>query len=238
MSIFATYDTASGSSNGGGAGNADGFAVFDDWLGSFEGSLGWSRVQVGAGASVFTRLGEEEHPGICLFRTGTDTNGRAGIIQFDECILLGGGTYTVEWLVSIEDLSTAVDEYALRFGLGDTTGGADFGNGVYFEYDRTVNTNWLIKTAQAATRTTTDSMVAVAADQWDRFTIEINADATSVEYFINGTSVGTITTNIPNGGAATDGVGPDLMLVKSAGTNGRQIYADYFRMQCTLTTSR
>ena len=216
----------------------DGFVLHEDWLSSFEGTLGWSRVKSGTASDVFTQGGQSGHPGICLMRTGTDTDGRAALIQLDDCVLLGDGTYTVEWCFKIEDLSSAAQEYTLRFGMGDSTGSGDWGNGVYFEYDRTASTNWLIKTASASTRTSTTTSTAVAADQFDRFTIVINAAATLCTFYINGVSVGTSSTNIPNGGTDADGIGPDIVLEKTVGTTGRQMYVDYFNLTCLLTTSR
>ncbi len=62
---------------------------------------------------------------------------------------------------------------------------------------------------------------------------ELNADATSVEFFINGTSVGTITTNIP--ATQMDLVGT---MIKATGTTLRRSYLDYVGLRKVWTGGR
>jgi hypothetical protein len=82
-------------------------------------------------------------------------------------------------------------------GLGDTTDGSEFVDGVYFEYQAGSSANWRIGTANNSTRTETTTGTAVAGNTYVTLRWVINSAATSVEYFINGASVGTIATNIP-----------------------------------------
>lgn len=216
-----------------------GFIEHEDWISAtFAGNLNWGRAIVGAGTNAITNDAFLGHPGVLYLSTGTDTTGRACLITLDDCIILGDGQYQIEWLIRIEDLATVAEDYVLRVGFGDSTGAADWGYGVYFEYNRATSVNWLIKTADNSVRTSTTTSTAVTEDAWIRLTININAAATLCTYYVDGVSVGTINTNIPDGGTGADGIGPDIGIVKSAGGTSRTIYADYCTIICLLTTIR
>lgn len=64
-----------------------------------------------------------------------------------------------------------------------------------------LDTTWrlITMTATAGSVTNSDSGVSVQSSTSVDLSFEINADGTSVEFFINGTSVGTIATNLPTG---------------------------------------
>jgi hypothetical protein len=119
-------------------------------------------------------------------------------------------------------LSDATNEYIARMGIGNV-GGADFVEGIYFEYDRTSSTNWRYCTASTSTRTKNNSTIPVSTD-WTKLKIVVNADISSVEYFINDISVGTITTNIP----ATTIITPVLRMYKTAGSSMRTLKVDSY----------
>lgn len=216
-----------------------GFILHDDWMSAtFAGDLGWGRAIVGTGSNAITNDAFLGHPGVLYLSTGTDSNGRAMLITLDDCIILGDGEYQIEWLIRIEDLATVSEDYTIRVGFGDTTGSGDWTYGVYFEYTRATSANWLIKTADNGTRTSTTTSTAVAEDAWLRLTITVNAAATLCTYYVNGASVGTINTNIPDGGTGTDGIGPDIGIIKTAGNTNRNVYVDYCTIVCLLTTIR
>jgi hypothetical protein len=69
-----------------------------------------------------------------------------------------------------------------------------------------------------------------------RLKIVVNAAASSVEFFVNGVSIGTETTNIPS--AAGDEVYPMIGIFKSAGTTASLAQIDYVAFQIDLTTPR
>lgn len=177
---------------------------------------------------------DSNHPGIGRFTTGNGAASAIAIItdpNFTGSIKVGGGQIVYEYLVFITGLSTVTNEYTFRIGMGDSAN-ADFTNGIYFQYTRTTSVNWLIKTANASTRTTTTTSTAVAANAWTKLRAVINAAGTSIQFFINGVSVGTITTNIPT-------VGSQFIIhqVRSAG-NPSPIDVDYFTAFQAFTTSR
>ena len=175
------------------------------------------------------------NPGVVAFGTGSQTNGAAGVTMGPLAFLLGGGSVDWECCCGLQALSDAAQEYDFRAGLGDE-GTADFTDGVYFEYDRNVSPNWLICAANNGTRTKTASSIAVSAN-FTRLGIDINTGATSAEFFVNGVSAGTVTTNIPTASGRPLAIFA-TNIVKSAGTTSRYAYVDYIDIRQTLTTAR
>lgn len=144
-------------------------------------------------------------------------------------IVLGSGTYTVNWVFKILTLSTA-GLYTLNIGLGDTNNAAQQ-NGVYFSYTDSVNTgNWTLTTASGGVRTSVDSTVA-AATGWVNLGVKV-VNNTSCTYFINGTQVGSaIVTNIPS-----TSISPFWLLF--SGGSPPEFLIDLFYMTFTATTAR
>jgi len=170
-----------------------------------------------------------DHPGILRIAPGTTSTGLSAINWGITTMVFGGNTaYYWEWNVYIETLASVGDDYILRCGVGDslsTTSSTESSNGVYFRYNRSVSTNWVIETGKASTYTTTTTGTAVAAATWYRLRVEVTSGLTAT-FYINGSSVGTSSTNIPN--TAANVCGPLLRINKTAGTTGLFFYADYF----------
>lgn len=80
------------------------------------------------------------------------------------------------------------------------------------------------------------TQITLAANTWYRLRIVVNADGTSVAFYINGTLVATHTANIPTGTARLLGFG--WLLIKSVGTTARTALIDYLQFAQTFTTAR
>ncbi|MEN8236146.1 MAG: hypothetical protein ABFQ95_01135 [Pseudomonadota bacterium] len=177
------------------------------------------------------------HPGQWRFRLDNST-GRA-VVQHSSAaatrmIYLGSGSWTFEVLVNFETLSTALDEYITMWGLADARSDDVISDGVYFEYDRTNSVNFIGVTESGGTRTEVDSLIAVSttATTWRKLRFEINAAATSVEFFVDGVSIGTSSTNITSN---------DLQFFiradASTATGAKNVfYLDYVYLRNELTT--
>lgn len=228
----------------------------DDFIGTvstpanatLEGELGWtdmSRLFIGTdGWTPDSTLSSTAHPGVLgsgqvtvaigysvLFLGGA---GDAMGVPVNEW-KLGGGAITMNWVFNIATLSTITNRYIFRFGYGTTRTNADQVNGVYFEYSDNINTGqWNYKTANASTRTTSSSSIAVTTG-WHNAQITINAAASSISFTMDGVSLGTaITTNIP-----TVAVAPFIELLWVAGTvPANTVGLDLFYVTQTLTTAR
>jgi hypothetical protein len=110
------------------------------------------------------------------------------------------------------------------------------GEGVYFTYTHGENSgNWTLNTSDGAgSNTTADSGVA-ADTNFVNLKVVMNENGTSSEFFINGTSRGTITTTLPGTSEPTM---PFYGIIKSAGTTQRLLNLDALYLQCILTNAR
>jgi hypothetical protein len=147
---------------------------------------------------------------------------------------LGGGEYTFETDLLIPLLSTVGEEYITRLGFGDNYAG-DHNDGVYFEYDRLTNVNWLMCAANGGVRTKTDTGVAVAAGGWIRLKVVVNTAGTSAAFYIDGVYVGAVVANLPAGGAVFTNM---ILIVKSAGVTARAINIDWCWLHIDLAVTR
>lgn len=151
-------------------------------------------------------------------------------------IVLGGGALTIVWVFYIHVLSNVTNRYVYSIGMHDTLTGSTNSNGVYFNYSDNINSgNWQIIATSGGVSTTTNTATAVTTG-WHSCSIVVNAAATSVEYFMDGVSQGTIATaNIPT----TNPIGP---AVKANITAGNMAANDFRLDLCyltqTLTTAR
>lgn len=156
----------------------------------------------------------------------------------------GNGVWNYETSINLNSLSNAVDRYRLIIGFGSANNTTAEVNGVFFTYDEgaTLNgtaasPNWQCVTIQNSVRTLTTTTVAVTAATWDKLRIEINAAATSVGFYVNGTLVATHTTNIPLG-ANNRYVLAKQGIFKAIGISNRVMYTDYIGYENIQTTPR
>jgi len=209
--------------------------ILDDFLESTSlGSFTTDSTGTGATVSNATVTDINVH-GMWEMQTGTTSAGVAGIkLGNVSSFVLGQGLTIWEGKLRLPVLSTVGDEYFLRIGLSDS----DSGQGtdlVQFEYDRLTSTSWRARCRQNGTSSTTTTSGTVDT-LWNRLKFQVNAAGTSVDFFLNGTNIGTISANIPNV------TGRELTVAcsinKSAGTTNRVCDIDYITMDVDLTTAR
>ena len=218
--------------------------LFEDWISSSpSGLLGWTSFSAGAGStvSISNTLVTNNHFGILRLNV-QQVGGLAGVNLGNDQILAGGGAGFHEGLFYINILATAAQDYIFRTGLGDSSTTADYVDGIYFEYNRSVSANWLICTANNSVRTKIDSGVAVVAGSWIKLKSEINSAGNLISYYITSPSpgapvlVGTINTNIPTGAGRL--CGPNINYQKTVGNGNRDIFVDYVQGQIIFNTPR
>lgn len=205
----------------------------DDFVtGTSNSALGWGIA--GNGAYTQSQV-DGNHPGVVQVNTGGSSTG-AGVYYIDAVMQLGGGAVTTNQLIKLSALSSGTQTYTVRIGFGDTLDGSDFNNGCYFEYtDGTNSGNWVLKTANNGTRTSTNSSIAATGATWIKLSVVVNAAATSVGFYVDGVLAGTNTTNIPG---SPRFVGYTWHIKKSVGTTQRFLYTDYFDLDQTFTSAR
>ena len=209
----------------------------------------------GAGASVVRQVTNIPNAtisqiGFCQYQTGTTSSGYAthtneGFVgaQF----FFGGGAWVFETFVNVETLSTVTERFRFIAGFGNSATNAAEGNGAFFTYDEgatqngtAATPNWQTQTCNGSVRTLTTTSVAVTAGAWTKLRIEVNAAATSVAFYINGTLAATHTTNIPKWLAATNprGFNVKQSIAKTIGLTSRSVFCDYLGYENVLTTPR
>ena len=175
------------------------------------------------------------HPGVIECVTGTTAIGRAGLFTNSTGMSLYTGDIRAVAGIRLPVLSDGTESFVLRAcGFNDSTT-ANGQDAVYFRYQHSVNSgNWEAISRQASTETAADTGVAPSTTEFQNLEWYLNDDADSIEFFIDGASVATITTNIP----VTDefqnlGFMP-LNIVKNAGTTLRAVEIDYFGYEIGL----
>lgn len=213
------------------------YALFDD----FDNRLAWSPSTSGTNAAASVSGGNAtmasgKHLGVAEIRLGTVLASHACLQpsgNLVHAVVFGDGAAEYEALIYIPTLATATDDYVLRIGMGDTAN-ADHVDGIYFEYARASSVNWRVKTANNSSRTVVTSSVAVTAGAWHKLRFKVNSAGTSVEFFVNGTSVGTITTNIPT--TVGRGCYPNQHIITTAVvTGGRNCFIDWINFYKEFT---
>lgn len=185
-----------------------------------------------AGASVQGQLVAGK-PGVVRFATGTNAAGRAGWEQeingSNSPFSIGGGVqWTVETSIRITETSTGTQRFRVLFGFTDTDGTIS-NNGCFFEYKDDVNSGkWQIRSRNGGVESTKDSGVTVTFAAWITLKLVFASDGSSVEGFINGTSIGTLSTNIP---ASSNYVFLECCIQKTVGTTSRTMDCDYVEME-------
>jgi len=198
----------------------------------------WDSRASGTGTSADTGTPDANHPGIFTLQTGTTNAGKA---SFNYTVangsdngnfFFGGGNFTWVGYINIPVLATNIDDYAYYVGMHN---GWVFGtpnDGTYFQYIRSNSVNWQIVSNNNGTATTTTSSVAVTTG-WHK--LVMTATPSAITYFVDGVSIGTISTNLP----ATNAYALCGHLInKSAGTTNVIVNMDYFSFFQNMTNAR
>jgi hypothetical protein len=207
-----------------------GFELLEHWIATTAvGNLGWTATANSGTNGMNTSSGDGEIMGIYRGDTSTSASSAPTLsLGNGTTIVLGGSTVRYEMKVAIPTLSDGTQSFIIRIGLHNATTSTAPTNGVFFEYDQANSANWRIRCAQNNTYTTTTTSTAVGTG-WTLLACEINAAGTSAEFFVNGVSIGTVTTNIPT--TTTYPVSPTLQIIKTLGTTSRVYYVDWFRLR-------
>ena len=190
------------------------------------GMTNWTNTASGAGAGSLTVSTLFGRKSIYQLSTGTTNAGRIAFGKSSNGTLFGNQImFCYETDIYIPTLSTVGERYLLTVGYGDNIVVGDHLDGIYFEYDESLNPTWRLKTANNGTRSTTVTAVAVAINTWIKLRLEVNRNGSEVLFFINNQFVGNITTNIPTASGRTT----DLIykINKTAGNLPRTVLVDY-----------
>lgn len=189
-------------------------------------------------ASVLATLGVQANRyGIATLETGTTTTGRANIVTPTmDSIVPGYGRLSFSAVIRTpSNLSDATNRYGIKVGFGTLSTSIVDGAGASIRYRDNINSGkWqLMTTDYGGVQTLTDSGITVAASTWYRFDAVLNASASQVQYYINGSLISSITASIQNAGSIY--LGLTAMILKSAGTTSRGMYVDFLEFRQEVT---
>jgi hypothetical protein len=196
-------------------------------------------ITIGAGTAAFVATNNAQHPGVMRLSTSTGTTDTIGLMSDPTAIMgFGGGKAQYSAAIKIPTLSTAAQRFYVRTGFGDSTSAAPTDGCGFRVKDDVIGGEWEGWCTNNTATATLDTNVPPVADTWQNLSFEVNAAGTSVEFFIDGSSVGTIVSNIPSAASLrTFGIMP-LTIIKSAGTTARTADIDYYRVLLNFTTAR
>jgi hypothetical protein len=169
------------------------------------------------GGSAVMATATAGHHGVLDLTLGTSATGSASSKVENSAFLLGNLWYwKYEAVIKLTSLSSADPDYTFRSGFIDSPT-AESTDGVFFRYNDNVNAGEYQLVARSNnTETATDTNTVPVAGNWTRLTIIVNPAGTSAQGFINGSSIGTVASNIPTGSGRACGAG--VMFLKTAGT--------------------
>lgn len=207
--------------------------VYDDFLGGF--NMTTVTANGGSGGYITTNLGGN-NAGYYQVRSGVNTNGFASALftgTNQNSYRLSTGLIYWETCLRGDQIGSAGDQLNLFFGLHDcTSGGLD--NGIYFSYVyATDTTHWIINTENGGTATSTVTSVVADPANFTKLAFLYNSTGPTCTFYINGSSVGTITTNFP-----TNGIGSNWAIQKVSGTTNVGWFVDYVNWVIQFTNSR
>ena len=186
-----------------------------------------------AGATLtFTQPGV----GLLELNTGSSSSGYAMVYSYtSEMPRMDDGTRLYECMVQVPLLSDATQEFLCRIGMHD--GSTSMTNGIYFEYNRSLNGNfWTLCSSNNSSTTRTSPAVPVVAGAWIKLGFRSTVSGSTITLYpsYNGTEVGSITTNIRADGAMKLAAS----IIKSVGTTSRSFLVDYVYMRHEWIGSR
>lgn len=191
----------------------------------------------GAGAGVgANNNGETGHWGVFQAGTGTTSTGRAALCSANLATMwLGSGATWFETQIRCPStLSTATETYVLFAGLTDSVSGTPV-DAVWFSYTDAAGTGakWRTECRSNSVSTgPTDVGSNLVASQWYTLGIQINAAGTEVRFYLDGSLVDTVTTNIPTGILRSLGFGVGIR--KTVGTTARGLNIDWVLLETEL----
>lgn len=214
-----------------------------DFVGAIT-STDLSTTSSGTGASnAFTTSTDFTTVGMYQTSTGTTTTGRVCNATYAGAFLLNTGKWNYRFrLDSLSAFCNATDGYAVLIGFFDTYNAANQQDGVFFLYDSLgVSTGsassdrWQTVTCSLNVRTFYETNVDVSRSG-AILDIQVNEDASSVDFIIDGVLVRTETATIPKG--ANRHLGFGYFIIKSAGTTNVNLFADLMQATCRYNHTR
>jgi hypothetical protein len=144
------------------------------------------------------------------------------------------GYIVIKTRIKIDSINDGTQRYNVQIGLVGQTNTINPSSALLFNYSlqgdpigSASSANWQCSAINASTRTWVTTSTAVSFNTWTE--LEIRANITNALYYINGSLVANITTNIPT---TTTYQLPLIQIRKTNGIIARKVIADYFTIDC------
>ena len=210
-------------------------AATNDVINTFGNGQGTTR-----GTSTITNRTNQQ--GVVESLTSANNTGQAGWQYGGTALFIGTGVITLETYVNITTLSTLAERFYTFFGYATGSNYANILNNIAIVYDEggvylsaNASPNFKCITRAGSTVTTTVTSIAVTAGQWYKLRININAAASSVEFYIDNVLRATHNTNIP---LTTTPMFIGNGIIKNTGSTARAMQTDYFMYEEIFTNPR
>lgn len=163
--------------------------------------------------------------GVCRILCGSSSGNFALLRKLVGSIIAGnGGELHCQSLARLSHTPDATNDFTVETGLhnGFNASGAD--HGAFFKIDRTESTtNWLAVTSNGVgNQTIVDTGIEFSATDFQKLYVTINSDNTGAEFYIDGDSVASISTDMP-----TSDFGPSTHLITRVAGAGRNLQLAY-----------
>lgn len=206
------------------AGRARQLAWAEHFFSSAAGFAGGLASQLSGGTVSSINPSTNGRAGVVSLSRGTTANFRAGIATDGKAILMGGGEWRFRSDIRIPTLSNGTDRFTTYSGFGDITS-TDPVDGVFFRLVDNVNGGrWQFVARSSSVETAVDTGITPSAGVWRRLEIVVAANGSSATGYIDGASVGTVSTNLPTGGRDTGVIAANL--IGSLGTTAVTVEID------------
>lgn len=194
------------------------------------GEMNWQAFNLGGGGATVTRSVAGVDPttravGAAAIVIGSSASGAAGLYNLGS-LQLGADWFELAARIQVGALSTAAEEFRIAFGFhDDAVSNTDAPtDAAYFRYNRATDGNfWTLVTRSNSVESKVVSAAPVTTS-WVNLRILVPT-SDRVIWYVNGSPVGTLRTNIPTGsGRQTQMV---LKAFKTAGTTSRSVFVDW-----------
>lgn len=152
----------------------------------------------------------------------------AGLLRF------GDGIARLTIFARLSGLATVADNFTMLLGFIDNSASATITDGVFFRYNAS-NAN-LVGVCSNNNAQTGAVLAKVMDTSWNRYDIEVNADATLATFYVNTIVVGTIATNIPKTAGRETSIGYGLH--RSTTGTAKNLFMDSFELLAISTNPR
>jgi len=218
-------------------GQGDRIEIFSDFI-ILNSVLPFTADAVGAGAGAWSLVNIAPVPisqrvfGVAEFNTGTTTTGFARV-------MLGTGNQAGWAYIRLNDgrakrlfarvmfpnLPTATDAFDVRIGFAAWNDATTNFIRIVGGWGSNPQNTWRLQSRRQNTDTFLNASSTWVAHQWYEIEFRIPAGGGSVEFLVDGTSIGTISTNVPTDQTTTYTFLAEIR--KSAGTDNCRMFVDY-----------